>query len=79
MKQVVHVECTEDKNAPILVREDLAKGPFERPKHRWEELNVKWDGTVWIECIRLQTQIVMGSYQQSADRSPTLCKGWGFD
>jgi tRNA U54 and U55 pseudouridine synthase Pus10 len=25
MKQVMHVECMEDENAPILAREDLAK------------------------------------------------------
>jgi hypothetical protein len=41
MKEVMHVACIEDKNAPILAREDLAKRPFERLWHRWKELKVK--------------------------------------
>jgi len=41
MKEVMHVACIEDKNAPILAREDIAKRPFERIWHRWKELKVK--------------------------------------
>jgi len=41
MKEVMHVACMVDGNAPVLAKEDLAKIPFERFWHRWKELEFK--------------------------------------